>query len=103
MEKWIQSMCYEFETHMKKQVHDYGTSVAPGSNLLAIEDEAIYTGGHRKLVGKTLLAVKKVLPDAGNVVQDLLMPLVNPGNQQWKAVARVMGHFKYHDEPIKLR
>jgi hypothetical protein len=103
MEKYIQSMCREFETHVGKEVRDYATPAAPGSNLLANEAEEIDTSGYRKFVGKALFAVKKVLPDTGNAVRELSMHLSNPGTQQWKAVGRVMGHLKYHYQPIKLR
>jgi hypothetical protein len=103
MEKYIQSMWREFEAHVGKEVRDYATPAAPGSNLLANEEQEIDTSGYRKFVGKSLFAVKKVLPDTGNAVRELSMHLANPGNQQWKAVARVMGHLKYHYVPIKLR
>jgi hypothetical protein len=103
MEKYIQSMCSEFEEHIGKEVRDYATPAAPGSNLLANEGEEIDTSGYRKFTGKTLFAVKKVLPDAGNAVRELSMHLANPGTQQWKAAARVMVHLKHQYVPIKLR
>ena len=51
---------------------------------------------------KTLFAVKKVVLDAGNAVRELLMHLADPGTQQWKALARVMGHLKDHYTPINF-
>ena len=103
MEKYVQSMCDEFEKHVEKGTSDYTTPAAPGSNLLANEGEATDISGYRKDVGKTLFAVKKVVSDAGNAVRELSMHLANPGTQQCKALARVMGHLKHHYTPIKLR
>jgi hypothetical protein len=60
----------KFEAHAGKDVRNYATSVAPGSNLLKNEKEIINTRGYRKFVGKTLFSVKNVLPDAENGVQE---------------------------------
>jgi hypothetical protein len=103
MTKYIQSMCDEFETHVGMSTRDHTTPAAPGSNLLENEGAVMDISGYRKYVGKTLFAVKKVVPDAGNAVRELSMHLANPGTQQWKALARMMGHLKYHYTPIKLR
>jgi hypothetical protein len=68
MEKYVQAMC-GFEVHVGKNVCDYATPAAQGSNLL-------------KNVGGTLFAVKEVLPYAGNAVPELSMYLANSGTQQ---------------------
>ena len=88
---------------MGKDVCNYTTPAAPGNNLLVNEGEATGTSGYRQYVVKTLFAVKKVMLDVGNDVRELSMHLANPGAQQWKALARVMGHLKHHYMPIKLR
>jgi hypothetical protein len=68
MTKYVKSMCEEFETHTGKRLKDYATPGAPGTMLLKNQGEMVDQSGYRKFVGKSLFAVKKLLPDCSNAV-----------------------------------
>ena len=46
------------------------------------------------MVGKLLYYVVKVGPECGNAVRDLARYMSNPGEEQWKAMRRVVGYLK---------
>jgi hypothetical protein len=103
MRKYVKSVCEEFETHTGKRLKDYATPGAPGTMLLKNQGEMVDQSGYRKFVGKSLFAVKKLLPDCSNAVRDLSVHLENPGKDAWKAVGRMFGHLKHRYRPLKLR
>ena len=102
MKKYIAAMIKEFEEHTGKETKDYTTSVAPGLNLLKNDEESLDQKGYRKFVGKALFTVRKVLPDCNNSIREQLMHLENLGKQHWKALGRIMGHLKNHQQPLYL-
>ena len=86
---------------------------APGwqnSVLNKNEKETIMLEEYRSLVGKLLYYTVNVGPDCANVARDLARHMANPGEEQWKAMRRVVGYLKgknFHGHimrrPIDLR
>ena len=55
-------------------------------------------------MGKLLWSTKKDSPDCANAVRELSAHLSCPGEEQWHAVARVIGYlFNMEDRVLKLR
>jgi len=105
MQEYIDELVQDFEEYIKTEVSDYKSPAVLGSLLLKLEEAAdpIDTSSYRKFVGQLLYAVMKVLPDCTNVVRELTCHLSSPGEQQWRALERVVGYLKYHYHPFKLR
>ena len=58
------------------------------------QDESIMMEQYRSLVGKILFYVVKVGPDCANATRDLARHMSNPGEEQWKAMERLVGYLK---------
>ena len=49
---------------------------------------------YRKIVGKDMYLVTKVLPEEGNAARNLTKHFSNPGPDHWKIVCWMVGHLK---------
>jgi hypothetical protein len=103
MKSYIEEMISDHEDYIGGRVKDYVTPAKPQSVLMKNEGAPIDESEYRRVVGKALFAVRKVLPDCGNVIRECSSHLSNPGEDQWKTVGRMMGHLKFHQQPLKLR
>ena len=105
MEKYIGEVISDFEQAYEMSLKDYRSPAAPNTSLAKLpeDQESIDESGFRKYVGKLLYAVMKVLPDCANAIRDLTCHLSNPGEEHWDALIRMMGHLKFHYQPLKLR
>ena len=56
---------------------------------------------YRKIVGKDMYLVTKVLPEGGNAARDLTKHFSNPGPDHWKIVGWVVGHLKKNNDKLK--
>jgi hypothetical protein len=87
----------------KRDLKDYDTPGKPQVTLSKHEGEPVEQSEYRSIVGVTLFAVRKAIPDCANVIRDLSGHLNNPGKEHWDAVERLLGYLKHHYKPLKIR
>ena len=79
---------------MGEEAKIYDTPGWQNTLLSKNEGTEINLEEYRSLVGKLLYYVVKVGPECGNDVRDLARYMSNPGEDQWKAMRRVVGYLK---------
>ena len=57
--------------------------------------------GYQKMLGKLMWFSRKVKPECANPVRELAMFMDNPGEEHWKAMARLVGYVQ-SEEPILI-
>ncbi len=102
MDDNINNIISTFELHTKQKVREFGTPGTPGLSMKKNEGEPIEAALYRKLVGKLMYLVCKLMPEAGNAARELARHFANPGKQQWKELARFIGYLKKNRKDIKL-
>ena len=94
MEKNAKEIIEYFEKVTGDSTKTYDTPGWPNSVLNKNDQEVIMLEEYRSLVGKLLYYTVKVGPDCANVARDLARHMSNPGEEQWKAMGRVVGYLK---------
>jgi histone deacetylase 1/2 len=104
MQKFRMQLLREYEKLTGMIIKSYATPGVPGKTLNKNDGEVIMEGEYRKIVGKLLWSTKKDSPDCANAVRELSAHLSCPGEEQWHAVARVIGYLSnMEDRVLKLR
>ena len=57
---------------------------------------------YRKIVGKILYLVTKIMPEGANAARELSRFFSNPGEEHWKSLQRFVGYLRKHKDKIKL-
>ena len=103
MKNIIENIITTFEQHYKKgKLQEFSTPGKPGNTMAKNEETAIDAEKYRKVVGKIMYLVCKLMPEAANAARDLARHFTNPGPEQWKELARFVGYLKKHQDDIKL-
>jgi Reverse transcriptase (RNA-dependent DNA polymerase) len=103
MEEYLRETVEEHEKECGKVLKDFPTPGKPQCILEASDGDATCEELYRRYVGRLLYAARKVGPDFYNAVRDLTPHVSNPGDEQLKALERVLGYLKHHYKPMQLR
>ena len=103
MTKYLEDLFEDAEAVIGKTIPPFDTPGKPQEILLKHEGEPIKQSDYRRLVGKALYAVRKVIPDCSNVIRELTSHLTNPGEAHWEALQRLIGYLKVNKQPLQFR
>jgi Reverse transcriptase (RNA-dependent DNA polymerase) len=67
----------------------------PGDFLARNTGEEADKTNYRSIVGKLLFALKKTYPELANSVRMCAQHMDRPGNDHWRAIARIVGYLKH--------
>ena len=90
MDKYCQDIVMDWKMATGNDPKPAATSGYPGETLNQNEGPCIKKDLYRKLLGKVMWLAKKVLPECVNAVRELAMFMDNPGEEQWRAMNRLM-------------
>ena len=94
MENNAQEIVRFYEKVTGEEAKIYDTPGWQNTVLSKNEGTEINLEEYRSLVGKLLYYVVKVGTECGNAVHVLARYMSNPGEEQWKAMRRVVGYLK---------
>jgi hypothetical protein len=83
-----------FETSVGRSAKEAETPGYPNKFLSKNKGEPVKMTEYRSIVGKIMYLMTKVAPDLANPARELAQHLSNPGEEQWKALERLVGHIK---------
>ena len=90
MENNAQEIVCFYEKVTEEEAKIYDTPGWQNTVLSKNEETKINLEEYCSLVGKLLYYVVKVGPEHGNAVRDLARYMSDPGEEQWKAMRRVV-------------
>jgi len=103
MNNTVESIISTFEQHFKqKKLREFSTPGKTGQTMTKNEGSAIHAEMYRKIVGKLMYLVCKLMPEGANAARELARHFANPGPEQWKELARFVGYLKRNKDDIKL-
>lgn len=74
----------------------------PGESLSKNQGNEVDKESYRKLLGRLMWFVRKLMPEALNSIRELAMYMDNPGEEHWRAMGRLIGYIAGQGE-IELR
>ena len=80
----------------------YKTPGTPGISTEKHEGEPHEATLYRKIVGKIMYLVCKLMPEGSNAARELSRQFGNPNEEHWKEVERFIGYLKEKKEELKL-
>ena len=103
MNNTIESIISTFEQHFKqKQLREFSTPGKAGQSMTKNEGSVIHAEMYRKIVGKLMYLVCKLMPHGANAARELARHIVNQGPEQWKELARFVWYLERNKDDIKL-
>ena len=91
-----------FEGITKKKPKGYSTPGTPGMSMQKNTADPIDETEYRKIVGKIMYLVCKLMPEGSNAARELSRHFGNPGEVHWKELERFVGYLKANKDKIKL-
>jgi hypothetical protein len=91
-----------YEKHFGKLVKEYDTPGTPGECTEKHAGEAIDHEMYRKLTGKIMYLVTKLLIEGSNAARELARQFGNPNDAHWEELGRFVGYLKRHRKLVKL-
>jgi hypothetical protein len=83
-----------FETSTGKMVKETETPGYPNKFLSKNEGKPVKMTEYRSMVGKIMYLMTKLAQDLANPAREFAQHLLNPGEEHWKALERLVGHIK---------
>jgi hypothetical protein len=74
----------------------------PGETLSKNQGDEVDKENYRKLLGRLMWFIRKLMPEALNSIRELAMYMDNPGEEHWRAMGRLVGYIAGQDE-VELR
>jgi hypothetical protein len=84
------------KTHMGKPAKEYETPGTPGECTKKHAGEALDHEMYRKLTGKIMYLVTKILIEGSNAARELARQFGNPNDAHWVELGRFVGFLKRH-------
>ncbi|MFM5988005.1 MAG: reverse transcriptase domain-containing protein [Sphaerospermopsis kisseleviana] len=93
MTKYQNEIVSDFEEATGRKVVKAATPGYPGETLIRPTDtDIIDIENFRKILGKCMWFCKKVMPECCNVIRELASCMDKPGEEQWRAMGRLVGY-----------
>ena len=102
MHDTVDGIINTFEQLTSKKPKAYTTPGTPGVSMTKNVGESVNETDYRKIVGKIMYLVCKLMPEGSNAARELSRHFGNPGETQWKELERFVGYLKANKEKIKL-
>jgi hypothetical protein len=102
MHDTVDGIINTFEQLTKKKAKPYSTPGTPGLSMTKNIGDPIEETEYRKIVGKIMYLVCKLMPEGGNAARELSRHFGNPGEAHWKELEHFVGYLKSNKEKIKL-
>ena len=102
MPKLVDEIIEAYHDHIGKEPKEYKTPGFPNQTLKKWDGNPVDPTAYRKIVGKDMYLVTKMLPEGGNSARELTKHFSNPGPDHWKSVGRMVGHLKKNKNKLKL-
>jgi hypothetical protein len=102
MHDTVDGIINTFEGITKKKPKPYTTPGTPGLSMAKNVGDPIMETEYRKIVGKIMYLVCKLMPEGSNAARELSRHFGNPGETQWKELERFVGYLKANRDKIKL-
>ena len=99
MKKYVDDIGIDWKGLTGKDPKPFATPGYPGESLVKNEGESVDKSGYQKMLGKLMWFSRKVKPACANPVRELAMFMDNPGEELWKAMARLVRNIQ-SEEPI---
>ena len=64
----------------------------PNESLTKNQGKEVDKENYRKLLGRLMWFVRKLMPEALNAIRELAMFMDNPGDEHWRAMGRLVGY-----------
>ena len=84
MHDTVDGIINTYEQLTKKKPKPYSTPGTPGLSMTKNIGDPIEETEYRKIVGKIMYLVCKLMPEGGNEARELSRHFGNPGEEQWK-------------------
>lgn len=94
MDKKVADLIKKYEDFAKKPAKTYASPGKPGENLEKWEGEPINLDEYRSITGLAMFFGTKMGPKPSNAIRCISRFMSCPGEQQWKAIARLIGYLK---------
>ena len=98
MPKLVDEIIETYRNYIGKEPKEYDTPGYPGQVLKKWTGDPVDTIEYRKIFGKGMYLVTKILPEGGNAARDLTKHFSN----HWKSAGRMVGHLKKNKDKLKL-
>jgi hypothetical protein len=91
-----------YERLTKRKPKQLTTPGTPGMSMIKNDGDPLNETDYRKIVGKIMYLVCKLMPEGSNAARELSRHFGNPGEIQWKELERFVGYLKANKDKIKL-
>jgi hypothetical protein len=98
MSKYQGEIVSDYEEATGNKVKTTPTPGFPGDSLIRDKTKkAIDIENYRKILGKAMWFTRKVMPECCNAIRELASGMDHPGEDQWKALGRLIGYISMND------
>jgi len=98
MSKYQADIVSDFEEVTGKPVKSATTPGYPGVSLVRDKSKKpVDIENYRKILGKAMWFCMKIMPECGNAIRELASSMDHPGEEQWKALGRLIGYISAND------
>jgi hypothetical protein len=102
MKKLVNEIIQAFEKATGKPAKLYNTPGTPGVSMTKNTGSVVKQEQYRSIVGKYMYLVVKLFVEGSNTARELSKHFSNPGEEQWKELARAIGFLKKYKNEVKL-
>jgi hypothetical protein len=102
MEAYQADIVKDWTTMTMRPIKKAKTPGFPGESLVKNLEDEVDKENYRKMLGRLMWFVRKLMPEALNSIRELATFMDNPGEEHWRAMGRLVGYIA-NQGTVKLR